>query len=156
MVGGNLADRPRTRTHDQRLGIATEAVEPHTLQEIAIGDTRGRKEAVVAPYEVVGGEYAAQVVAGINGRSPFMFVAGPQTAQLFTAHTFQRGRSDHALGRTADAEQDVGAGLRPCGGDCAGDVAIGDQTNSGAGGPHLRNDLLVTGAVENHRGEVAY
>ena len=62
----------------------------------------------------------------------------------------------HALGGAADAEEDVGAGAGPAGGDRAGDVAVGNEADPGARGAHLGDEVVVTGAVEDDGGEVAH
>ncbi len=67
----------------------------------------------------------------------------------------KRGGGDDALGRAADAEQDVGAGLGPRGGDGADHVAVGDEPDAGAGGADLGDEVVVAVAVEDDGGEVA-
>ena len=83
-----------------------------------------------------------------------LVVAGPEAALDGAAHALERRGGDDALGRAADAEQDVGAGVGPGGGDAAGDVAVGDEADAGAGLADLADQLVVAGAVEHHGGEL--
>ena len=81
-------------------------------------------------------------------------VAGPEPAVDGAAEALQRAGGDDALGRAADAEQHVGAALGPRRRDGAGDVAVGDEPDAGAGLAALLDDVVVAGAVEDHRGHV--
>src|SRR2546427_126435 len=74
---------------------------------------RRREEDVVARDEIVGREHAAEVVAGVGGGATLVLVAGPEPTVDGAAQRLQGTRGDHAFGRAADAEQDVGAALRP-------------------------------------------
>ncbi len=57
-------------------------------------------------------------------------------------------------GRTADAEQQVDAGALAGGHDRAGDVAVDDELDPGAGRADLRGQILVPRPVEQHDGDV--
>ena len=92
----------------------------------------GGEEAVVPLDEVVGGEHGLEVVAGVERRGPLLFVAGEEPPLDLATHALERGGGQHAFGRAADAEQDVGAGTGPSGGDGAGHVPVGDQPDAGA------------------------
>ena len=50
------------------------------------------------------------------------------------------------FGRAADAEQEVGARLRPRRRDGAGHVAVGDEPDAGAGGADLGDEVARGGA----------
>src|SRR4029450_7280429 len=111
--------------------------------------------------------------AGVGGRLALVVVAGPQPALELAAHALERGRGDDAprggaaaetdggaggggdaaRGGAADAEQHVGAGLRPGGGDGAGHVAVGDEPDAGAGGADLGDEVGVPVPVQNNRGD---
>ena len=70
------------------------------------------------------------------------------------ADAAQRRRRQYALGRAADAEIDVDAGLVGLGGvDDAGDVAVGDQAYRGADLAHRGNDVGMARPVEDHGGD---
>ena len=99
----------------------------------------------LSPHQVVGGQHRVEVVARVDGGLALVVVAGPQPALQLAAHALEGGGGDDALGRAADAEQDVGAGLGPRGGDGAGHVAVGDEPDAGAGGPDLGDELARGG-----------
>ena len=44
----------------------------------------------------------------------------------------------------------------PAGGDGAGDVPVGDEADPGAGGPHLGDEGVVAGPVQDDGGQVAH
>ena len=72
------------------------------------------------------------------------------------ADALQRGRGDHALGRAADAVQQVDAGLRPRGRDRGRDVAVADQVHARAGLAQLADQLLVALALEHDDADVGH
>ncbi len=53
-------------------------------------------------------------------------------------------------------DQQVGARVRPAGRDGAGDVAVGDQPDPGAGSADLGHQLLVPGPVEDADGDIGH
>jgi hypothetical protein len=68
------------------------------------------------------------------------------------ADAAQRRRCQHALGRAADAEIDVDAGFVRIGSmDHAGDIAVGNQADRGAGLAHRANQIGVARAIKDHR-----
>jgi hypothetical protein len=73
-----------------------------------------------------------------------------QSRPWIAAHALERRGGDDALGRAADAEQDVDAGVGPRGGDRTGDVAVTDEADAGAGLADLGDELVVAGPVEDH------
>ena len=77
--------------------------------------------------EVVRREDLVEVVAGVLRARAFVVVARPQAAEHVAAEALHRARRDDALGRAADAEQQVDAGLFARGVDRPGDVAVGDE-----------------------------
>ena len=96
------------------------------------------KKQLSPPDQVVGAEHPVEVVAGVEGGLALVVVAGPQAALELAAHALEGGGGDDALGRAADAEQDVGARVGPGGGDGAGHVAVGDEPDAGARWPGPR------------------
>jgi len=127
----------------------------HPLQQFAVSDAGGGEEAVVTLDQIIGRQHGIQFVAGGDGGGPLVVVAGIQATLNLAAHALERRRGQHALWRSANAEQDVGARPGPAGGDGAGHVAVGDQADAGAGGPHLGNQPIMTGSVEDHRCQIA-
>ena len=83
--------------------------EANTLEEFSIGDPRGGEEAVVTLHQVVLGEDLVEVVAKSQGVAALLIVSRGESSLEFSAERLERGRSDHAFGRPADAEEDVGA-----------------------------------------------
>src|SRR5215216_6351070 len=154
MAGVDRADRPRLRPHHQRLRSGAVTPVADALEQLPVRHARRREEHVVTRDEIVGGENAAEVVAGVGGGAALVVVAGPEPAVKSAADAFQRAGGDDALGGAADAEQHVGAALRPGGRDRAGDVAVGDEADPGAGLAALLDDVFVAGAVEDHGSHV--
>ena len=119
VAGVDFAQRPRLGAHDQRLRGGPELVVLHALQQLAVGDARGGEEAVVPLDEVVGRQHGVERVPGLEGGGPLLLVARVEPALEFRAHALERRGGDHALGRAPDAEEDVGPGAGPTGGDGA-------------------------------------
>ena len=116
----------------------------HALHQLAVGDAGGDEEAVVAGDQVVGGEHVVgvEVVAGVEGPLPLLVVLGPEPALDHAVEALHRAGGDDALGGAADAEQQVDAGAGAGGHDRAGDVAVGDELDPGAGRADLVDQLL--------------
>src|SRR5207237_181621 len=79
------------------------------LKQLAVGDSGGGEEGVVAGDEDVGGQHLFQVVALVDGGLPLLVVAGPEPTLDLTAHALEGGGGDDALGGAADAEEGVRA-----------------------------------------------
>ena len=62
---------------------------------------------------------------------------------------------DHAFGSSTDAHQAVGASASEATGDGSLHVAIRDGLNTGAGGTDFSDQILVTGAIHHHDGQLA-
>ncbi len=78
-----------------------------------------------------------------------------QPALHLAADAAQRRRRQHAFGRAAGADIDVDAGFLRCHRvDDAGDVAVADQPDRGAGRPHLGDQLGVARPVEDAGGDL--
>jgi hypothetical protein len=126
----------------------------HALEQVAVRDPGGGEEHVVPGHEVLGREHAGEVVALLESGGALGVVAGPQAAEDLAAEALERAGRDHALGRAADPEEDVGAGSGPGHRDRAGHVAVRDEPDPGprlAAGP---DDVGMAVAVEDHRGDV--
>ena len=89
----------------------------------------GGEEAVVPLDQVVGRQHGVERVAGLDGGRALLLVAGVEPALDLGAHALERGGGQDALGRAADAEEDVGARAGPAGGDRPGHVAVGDEAD---------------------------
>ena len=104
--------------------------------------------------EVVGGQHRVEVVAGVDGPLALVVVGGAEPALDDAAEALDRAGGDDALGGAADAEQQVDAGVGPGRHDGAGDVAVGDEPQPGAGVADLGGERLVPGPVEHDDGDV--
>src|SRR5829696_5673709 len=150
LVGGvDGPDGARLRAHHHRLGARAVAPVAHPLEEVAVADASGAEEHVVARHEVVAGEHAVEVVAGIECCLTLVVVAGVETPEHLATHALQRRGGDDALGRAADAEEDVGATVGCGDGDRRGDVAVLDELDARAGLAALLDDVVVAGTVEH-------
>src|SRR5688572_1789797 len=117
-VGGvHLADRPRLRTHDQRLRGGPVPPEADTAEQLAVGDAGGGEEDVFPRAEIVEGEDLVEVVTGVDRLLAFVVVAGPEAALDGATEGLEGAGGDDPLRRAADSEEDVGARLGPGGGD---------------------------------------
>src|SRR5581483_1215208 len=152
----DTADGARLGAHDEGFGGGAAGVVVDALEELAVRDAGGGEEGVVGGAEIVGGEDLLEVVALVDGGLALLVVPGPQPALHLAAHALQGGGGDDAFGRAADAEEDVGARLRPRRGDGAGDVAVGDQPDAGPGGSDLADQVFVPITVEDDGGDVAH
>src|SRR5207342_2228447 len=98
MASVDAADGAGAGAHDQRLGRGAGAAVADALEDVAVGHAGGREEDVVARAEVVGGEHAVEVVAGVDGGLALAVVTGPEAAEQLPAHRLEGGGGEHALG----------------------------------------------------------
>ena len=78
-----------------------------------------------------------------------------QPALDLAAHRLEGRRRNDAFGGAAHPHQQIDAGVGPRGGDGAGHVAVGDEPDPRPGAPHLGDQLLVTGTVQDDDGQIA-
>src|ERR687898_2836602 len=136
--------------HDERLGArSATALVADALEDVAVRDARGGEEDVLPADEVVVREHAAQVVAGRLGARALLVVARPEPADERAADALDRRGRDHALGRAADAPEEVGGTVGGDGVERAGDVAVRDELAAPARRADRRDALLVARAVED-------
>jgi hypothetical protein len=131
--------------------VRAAAAVAHAAQQLAVGDAGRDEEHVVAGDEVVGGEHAVEVVPGVERALALLVVRGQSRPWIDAAEALHGAGRDDALGRAADAEQQVDAGALAGRHDRAGDVAVGDELDAGAGRADLRTMLLVARPVEDAR-----
>ena len=74
---------------------------------------------------------------GVDGALALCVIARGKLAEDHAAEALDRAGRDDALGRAADAEQEVDTRALPGGGDRTGDVSVGDQLDARAGGAHV-------------------
>ena len=126
------------------------------LEQRAVGDAgRGEDDVAASPSRSM--EYFGDRSRQAHGVGALALVLAQrrETPQHLAADAAQRGRGQHALGRAADADIHVDAGFGGIDGlDDAGDVAVADQVDGGAGRAHLVDQLGVARAVENAHGQV--
>ena len=96
-----------------------------------------------------------EVVAGCAGAARLALVARPEAAHDRAAEALDRGRGEHALGRAADAPEQVDAGAVAHREQRAGDVAVRDEADARAGAANALDHLVVPRAVEDHDHQVA-
>src|SRR5690606_36992312 len=131
-LAGDLADRTAARTHHHRLGRRAAGAEAYAFHQLAVGDTGRDEEAVVGAYQIIGGEYAVQIVSAGYRALAFLVVAWRQTPLDQAAHALHRAGGDDALRSAADTDQQIDTGVRARREDGAGDVAVGDELDPGA------------------------
>src|SRR4051812_22838608 len=130
--GGDVADRARARAHADRLGVGRAAGVAHALEHLAAGDAGGSEERVLAPAEAVLVEHLVEVVAGVDRGVALLVAARPEPAEDLSAGALDRRRGQHALGRSADAPQEVHGGALGDGRQRRRHIAMGDQPDAGA------------------------
>src|SRR6185295_2651776 len=144
-------------------GARAAAEEADAPQQLAVGDAGGAEENLVTWGEVLGLVDSGEVVEA-ESLEPLLLrlllllvgVVGLE-AGLDLAAEAAHGRSgDDSLGSAADADDRVDAGAAYGGGDAGREVAVRDQTDAGAGGADVRDELLVPRAVEHHDGQIAH
>ena len=134
---------------------APAAVVADAVEQVAVGDAGGGEEAVLAGDEVVEMQDPVEVVAGCASPARLSLVARPEAPDDRAAEALDRGGREHALRGAADAPQEVDAGAVARGEQRAGDVAVGDEADAGAGPADLLDHLRVSRAVEQHDHQVA-
>ena len=121
------ADGARAGAHHDRLAGRALGEETNALDQGAVGDPGGGEEDVVALDQIVGGQDAIEVVPGLDGGLALLVVSGLESSLDHAAEAFEGRGGDHALGRPADAVEQVDARAAPGGRDGPGDVAVGQQ-----------------------------
>src|SRR6478609_2971821 len=104
------ADGSAARAHDEGVGARRLRAVAHAAEQLAVRDAGGDEEAL-ARDQVVGGQDAVEVVAGVEGLLALLVVLGPEPALDDAAGALDGARGDDALRRAADAEQQVDAGV---------------------------------------------
>src|SRR5690606_3162783 len=102
-----------------------------------------------------GGHDPIEILAGLDGESPLLLVAGPQTALDLAAHALQRRGGDDGLGGATDAEQHVDLLVVLGGGDGGGDVTVPEDGDSGTDLAHLVDVPLIPVPVEDEAPQLA-
>ncbi len=127
MTGVHAAHGAGAGAHHQRLGGGTVAAVANALEDVAVGDAGGGEEDVLAGAEVVGGEHAVEVVAGVDRRLALTVIARPEAAEQLPTHRLQGGGGEHALGRAADPPEQIHGRAFADREQGSGDVAVADQ-----------------------------
>src|SRR3954465_9022556 len=123
-------------------GGATRAV-AHAVEQLAVGQAGRDEEDVVAADQLLGAQHLAEVVAGVDGPAALGVVLRPQLPLDDAAETLHGAGGDDALGRSADAEQEIDAGAVPSGHNGAGYVAVADELDPRACVADLLDELAV-------------
>src|SRR5882672_4972786 len=144
----------RRRTHHDGMSRHALAIEAHALEQRGDRDAGGREDHV-AGREIAQHVFPFQIAnAELFRAMAFVIVAEDQTRLELAADAAQRRSGEHAFGRPALPEIDIDTGRLGFGrGDDAGDVAIGDELDGGAGGSDALDDLLVPRPVEHQRSD---
>ena len=151
------AERARARAHHDRLGLDAIPDHAHAAEQRAARDAGRGDEDVVALDEVVGGEDAVDVEARLDAACcALVLVSRPQLPLHRAAQALDRGRGDHALGRSADAHEEVDARARLRRRDRRRDVAVADEVHARARVAQLGDQLVVAVALEDDDGEVVH
>src|SRR5215218_6768055 len=142
------ADGAAARSHDQGVGAGRLGAVAHAAQQLAVGDA-GRDEEALTDDEVVGGQDAIEVVAGVEGLLALLVVLGPEPALDDAADALDGAGGDDPLRRAADAQEQVDTGARAGRHHGARDVAVDDVADAGAGVADLLGEVLVARSVEH-------
>ena len=125
-------------------------------QQRPVGDPGGGEEHVVAGHQVVGGQLPVEVVAGVQDGGALGVVPGDQVAEHLTAQAAQGAGREHALGRTAGADQQVDPGARGDGHDRAGHVAVQQEPDPRSRRPDRGDQVGVPGPVQDGHRQLAH
>src|SRR5699024_6827694 len=139
--------------HDRLRRRATGAV-VRAAQQIPVGDPRRAEEHVVATDQIVGGQYAIDIVSGRDDLLPFSVVLGPEFRLEFATEALHRTRCDDSLRSAPDTEQHVDTGRAAGSGDGARHIAVGDEPDPGPRLTYLFHQLVVSRAVQNAHGDI--
>src|SRR5690242_5261968 len=156
MRGLERADGAGLRAHDQRGRERASRAVSHATEQVAVGDSGGGEEDVLAPDQVVGREDLLEVVSRVDGSLRLLVVSRPQPAHELAAEALEGGRREDALGRSADPPQEVDARVGARRHHRPGDVAVGDEADARARRADAGHHLVVAGAVEDHDHQVAH
>src|SRR5579863_1014409 len=155
VLGPDPADGAGDRAHHHRLCLDDAVAELDAVQHRAVGDA-GRCEQAIAAHHVFDLEFLARVLdAHLAGALTALIGVEHKAALHLAADAAQRRCRQHALGRAADAEVNVDAGLFRFGGvDDAGNVTVRDQADRRAGLADRRNQVGMARSIKHHRGNV--
>src|SRR5712691_2782459 len=142
------------RAHDDRVGDCPTLHVPDPGEVVSGRDPRrgehhgARRQLpeLVLPLKVEDAELAE--------RAGLVLVPWPEPRLHLAAEADERGGSENALRRATGPHEDVDPRVGPGGGERRGDVAAVDQLDARAGFPHLLDEGVVPGAVEDRDREV--
>src|SRR5690625_1530981 len=98
VLGFDGAHGPGGRAHHDRFGDHVGGVVAHAAQQVAVGDAGGGEVAVVGGDQIIGGQHALQIVAGVDGLLSFLVVLGGEPALEHAAGGLDGAGGDDALG----------------------------------------------------------
>src|SRR6185437_6451805 len=84
----------------------------------------------------------------------FGVVARPELSLDNTAEAFHGTRGNDSLRSTTDSEQQINAGAFACGHDGAGDIAVQNELDAGAGFADVADEVVVSRSVQNDNRDV--
>ena len=132
------------------LSVVTQSLRRWTpVEQRAVGDPGGGENAVAVGHVLERVDALEVVDPPAAGAGDLVVVAEQQPALDLPADAAQRGRGEHAFGRSAGAHVDVDAGSGSVVVDDPGDVAVGDQLDSAAEAAQLGDELGVARPVED-------
>ena len=104
MEGFHVADGSGLAAQHQGVGDGVSGGIAHAVEEVAAGDARCCKEAVVGVHQAISGHDFAQIVAGIQ--DPLLFRVGLriQAGLNLAVHALESAGSDGAFGVRAGKE----------------------------------------------------
>src|SRR5260221_11146130 len=103
MAGLDTTHGARTGAHHERFGAGAGAAVADALQDVAVGNTAGGEEDIIARAEVIRREDAVEIVAGIDRRAALPVVAGPEAAEQLPPPRLHPPVGNKPLGRPADS-----------------------------------------------------
>ncbi len=91
----NPSDRPRPRSHHNRVCARTVPCEAHPIYKVSCRDSRHGEEHVIGAYQIIGSKNPVEFQPLLKGSLALLFVTRIERALDCAAHALQGCRRNH-------------------------------------------------------------
>src|SRR5215831_8634532 len=143
--------------HYNGRGTRAVAEETHAFHESAVGYAGRGEDDVASRSKILGAVDLFLVFDAHLGYTFFQLrFVDHQPGEDLAVEAAHGGRSNHALGGSADPHYGMDARPQDGGGDAGGEIAVTDQADAGSGFANIVNQLLVTRPIKHDYHQIAH